>query len=225
MRLGVASRYGHANNSFVITALWLVAAAGQVVPWLRVQVADSEARRAFPPYQYDTIKYVLAHAGDVSVQADSASHVTRSEVIGVAVTAALAGGSVTRAMAILGRHGLQRRTWLLAQLFDLPRQSPLGLLALAEKLSRERIEISADFDLMASWLRDVAIARHCPEKMMHADLRQSFHDAAGGMHDAAIGEAMGALQEAVRRIRANANPRLTLEALFIQLAACFRPAG
>lgn len=141
------------------------------------------------------------------------------------VTAALAGGSVTRAMAILGRHGLQRRTWLLAQLFDLPRQSPLGLLALAEKLSRERIEISADFDLMASWLRDVAIARHCPEKMMHADLRQSFHDAAGGMHDAAIGEAMGALQEAVRRIRANANPRLTLEALFIQLAACFRPAG
>ena len=141
------------------------------------------------------------------------------------VAAALAGGSVTRAMAILGRHGLQRRTWLLAQLFDLPRQSPLGLLALAEKLSRERIEISADFDLMASWLRDVAIARHCPEKMMHADLRQSFHDAAGGMHDAAIGEAMGALQEAVRRIRANANPRLTLEALFIQLAACFRPAG
>jgi uroporphyrinogen decarboxylase len=31
---------------------------------------EPEAQRAFPPYQYDTIKYVLAHAGDVSVHAE-----------------------------------------------------------------------------------------------------------------------------------------------------------
>ncbi len=141
------------------------------------------------------------------------------------VTAALAGGSVTRAMAIQSGHGLRRRAWLIAQLSGLPRQTPLELLALAEKLARERPELGGDLDLVATWLRDVAIARQCPEKLIHANVQGPLQDAAIDVQDAAMGDAINALQEAVRRLRANANPRLTLETLFINLADSFRPAG
>jgi DNA polymerase-3 subunit delta' len=141
------------------------------------------------------------------------------------VTAALAGGSVTRAKAIQGGHGLRRRAWLMTQLAGLPRHCPLELLALAEKLARERHELAGDLDLVATWLRDIAIAGHCPEKMIHADVQGLIQDTAGGLTDDAVAEAIHALQEAVRKIRANANPRLTLETLFIDLANSFRPAA
>lgn len=141
-----------------------------------------------------------------------------------AVIAALAGGSVTRAMAIQRGHGLHRRAWLIAQLAGLPRQTPLGLLALAEKLARERSEVEGDLELVATWLRDVAVARHCPERMIHADARVAIQAAAAEMPEQAVGEAVCALQEAVRRLRANANPRLTLEALFTGLAGSLRPS-
>ncbi|MFO7709255.1 MAG: DNA polymerase III subunit delta' [Desulfobacterales bacterium] len=140
------------------------------------------------------------------------------------VAAALAGGSVTRAMAIQSGQGLRRRNWLMAQLSGLSRQTPLGLLALAEKLARERAELTSDLDLVAVWLRDAAVARHCPEKMIHADVRGPIQDAAG-LREEALGESISALQEAARSLRANANPRLTLEALFIRLADSLRPEG
>jgi DNA polymerase-3 subunit delta' len=52
------------------------------------------------------------------------------------LTAALAGGSLTRALTMRRSEWLQRRSWLMAQLAALPRQSTAAVLALAEKLSR-----------------------------------------------------------------------------------------
>jgi DNA polymerase III delta' subunit len=56
------------------------------------------------------------------------------------LTAALAGGSLTRALAMRRSQWLQRRSWLMAQLAALPRQSMTALLALAEKLSQARVD-------------------------------------------------------------------------------------
>lgn len=167
------------------------------------------------------------HFGPIARQ-DLAAILVRGQELGpekAAVVAALAGGSVTRALAIQSGHGLRRRAWLMAQLAELPRQSPLGLLALAEKLARERHDAEDDLELVATWLRDVAIARQCPERVIHADAQGPIQAAAADLPEEAVGEAITALQEAVRRLRANANPRLTLEALFISLAGSFRPAG
>lgn len=41
-----ASWHALLNRGVTLAALWLVAAVGQVVPWLRAQVADAEARRS-----------------------------------------------------------------------------------------------------------------------------------------------------------------------------------
>ncbi|HEX5680964.1 MAG TPA: DNA polymerase III subunit delta', partial [Desulfobacterales bacterium] len=57
------------------------------------------------------------------------------------LTAALAGGSLTRALTMHGSRWLPRRSWLMDQLAALPGQSTAALLALAEKLSQARDDL------------------------------------------------------------------------------------
>jgi len=135
------------------------------------------------------------------------------------LTAALAGGSLTRALSMRRSEWLQRRSWLMSQLAALPRQSTAALLALAEKLSQSREDLPDALDLIASWIRDLAVMRHAPESLIHQDLRELMLAISQTMSLEALTSAMGALQEARQRIQANANPRLTLEALFVKMAA------
>jgi DNA polymerase-3 subunit delta' len=139
--------------------------------------------------------------------------------------AAAAAGSATRALALLDERVQRRRAWLMAQLAELPGQSPAALMALAEKLARERSEFAGDLDLIAAWLRDVAVARECPEQVVCREALASLTSAARRLPAEEIAAAVDALQETHRRLRANANPRLSLEALFFRLAARFRPAA
>jgi DNA polymerase III subunit delta' len=134
------------------------------------------------------------------------------------LTAALAGGSLTRALSMGRSEWLQRRSWLMAQLAALPRQSTAALLALAEKLSQAREDLPDALDLIASWIRDLAVARHAPESILHQDLREVMVEISHTVSLAALTSAMRALQDARRRIQANANPRLTLEALFVKMS-------
>jgi DNA polymerase III subunit delta' len=139
--------------------------------------------------------------------------------------AALAGGSVTRALA-LADEGLQRRRgWLMERLFELPGASALAPLALAEKLARDKSGIPGDLDLITAWLRDVAVARECPDHVIYRESLGPLTHAAQRLPAGEIADAVNALQEAQRRIRAHANPRLVLETLFVHLAARFRPAA
>jgi DNA polymerase-3 subunit delta' len=134
------------------------------------------------------------------------------------LTAALAGGSLTRALTMRGSRWLQRRSWLMAQLAALPGQSTAALLALAEKLSQARDDLPDALDLIASWIRDLAVARHAPESLIHQDLREVMVEISHIMSLEALTSAMRALQDARQRIQANANPRLTLEALFVKMS-------
>jgi DNA polymerase-3 subunit delta' len=188
----------------------LILTAGQAADVLPTVV--SRCRQIhFGPIARQDLAAILVR--DLAIDPQQAAH-----------AAALAGGSVTRAVAMHSGQGLRRRAWLKAQLAELPRQTPLGLLALAEKLARERGDVEGDLEIVATWLRDAAIARHCPESMIHADERGAIQAAAVGFEDHAVAEAIDALQAAVRKLRANANPRLTLEALFIRLAGSLRPS-
>ena len=139
--------------------------------------------------------------------------------------AAMAAGSVTRALALLDARVQRRRAWLMAQLTDPAGPSAPALMALAEKLAREQSDLAGDLDLIGAWLRDVAVARDCPEQVVHQDLLAPLTAIARRLPAEEVAEAVTALQEAHRRLRANANPRLSLEAFFFHLAARFRPAA
>jgi len=92
------------------------------------------------------------------------------------------------------------------------------MLALAEKLSQAREDLPDALDLIASWIRDLAVARHAPQSLIHQDLREVMVEIAPTMSLEALTSAMRALQDARQRIQANANPRLTLEALFVKMS-------
>jgi DNA polymerase-3 subunit delta' len=138
------------------------------------------------------------------------------------LTAALSGGSVTRALAMQRRGWVRRRDWILSEMAELPRRPATVLLALAEKTAQAKEDVPELLDLMATWVRDVAVAQYCPERIIHQDLKNQIVTAARGMDLAALGRANRAIEEARRRIRANANPRMALETLWFSMAAAMQ---
>ena len=139
-----------------------------------------------------------------------------------ALTAAMANGSVTRALAMQRSHWVRRRNWFLSELAELPRQPVVSLLALAERVALAKEDIPDYLELASSWVRDLAVARHDPEQILHQDLRPEITAAAQSVRQGFVPLASTGLAETQRRIQANANPRLSLEALFIRLAAAMR---
>jgi DNA polymerase-3 subunit delta' len=134
-------------------------------------------------------------------------------------TAALANGSLTRALAIRRRGWIERRNWIMSELSEVDRRSTTALLALAEKTSRPKEDVPELLDLLATWARDVTVARYCPERIIHQDLKGQIVAAAHRMPPKVLAEAERTIEEARRRIRANANPRLVLEVVWLSLAA------
>jgi DNA polymerase III subunit delta' len=139
-----------------------------------------------------------------------------------ALTAAMANGSVTRALTMQRSHWVRRRNWFLSELSALPRLPVASLLVLAERVAQVKEDIPDYLELTASWVRDLAVARHDPERIIHQDLRTEIAAAALSVSEGVVPPASQALADTQRRIQANANPRLSLEALLIRLAAAMR---
>jgi DNA polymerase-3 subunit delta' len=142
-----------------------------------------------------------------------------------ALTAAMANGSVTRALAMQRSHWVQRRNWFMSQLAALPRQPLTSLLALAEKMAQVKEDIPDYLELTASWVRDLAVARHDPGRIIHQDVRAEIVAAGQGVGDGFFTQAARSLAETQRRVQSNANPRLSLERLLITMAEHMRPAA
>jgi DNA polymerase-3 subunit delta' len=141
------------------------------------------------------------------------------------LTAAMANGSVTRALTMQRSHWVQRRNWFMSELAALPRQPLAALLALAEKVARVKEDIPDYLELMVSWVRDMAVARHDPDRIIHQDVRDEIVAASQASGDGFCAQATVILGEAQRRLQSNANPRLSLERLLIGMAERLRPAA
>lgn len=139
-----------------------------------------------------------------------------------ALTAAMAHGSVTRALAMQRRHWIRRRNWFLSELSALARLPAAALLVLAERMALVKEELPDYLELTATWVRDLAVARHDPERIIHQDLRSEIAAAAQRLPEGFVSLASAGLAEIQRRLQANANPRLSLETLLIRLAAGLR---
>ena len=133
------------------------------------------------------------------------------------IIAALAGGSIKRATEMAQSDWMARRNWLIKQLMALSLKSVNRLLALAEMLARDRDGLQEGLDMMQTWLRDLLVFQYDREKMMNADLISLIPGDEAGWRPDAIITKMKAIETARRKIEANANPRLTCEALLIQI--------
>ncbi len=138
-----------------------------------------------------------------------------------ALTAAMSGGSVTRALAMHGSGWIQRRDGFMSAMAELADQPIAQVLALAERMTRSKEDVPEYLDLLASWIRDLAVARHDPARILHRDRRDDIVSAAHRVDDAFCVDAAAALDDVRRRVP-TANSRLGLEWLLTGMAAAMR---
>jgi DNA polymerase-3 subunit delta' len=135
-----------------------------------------------------------------------------------AIIAAMANGSYFRAQSMARSNWLRRRKWLLDEIEALSLQNAGRLLALAEKLSRERQAISDTLEIIKVWFRDLIISRYDPGKIVNQDLASKIKIAAAKTALPALLSKVNAVQQLQNRLAANTNLRLALEGLLMQLA-------
>jgi len=139
-----------------------------------------------------------------------------------AVLAAMSYGSFSKALSLLENDWISRRDLLIRTIWPdtvnaRALQSPAMIMALAARFAREKDNITEVLDGMKSWLRDLLVYRYCPEKMINYDLIDKIHYMSEQIAVGTLLEKLEAVQIAQRKIRANANLRLTLDTLFMQL--------
>jgi DNA polymerase-3 subunit delta' len=131
----------------------------------------------------------------------------------------LSGGRLGWAVRMLeDGTALQRRTQRLDELTGLLAASTVERFRYAERLARDPIDMQETLDLWLGWWRDVMLlAADVDAPLTNVDRESEVRDQArrfGVEHSTAM---LDALHSATDQLRRNANPRLTLEVLLLDL--------
>lgn len=135
-----------------------------------------------------------------------------------AVVAALAGGSLSRALAFDPASLARRRDVI--ERFEAVGDDARAWLALAEALGEERDAAEAALDVLQVWLRDVGVAQAGGEGLVNADLAELARAAAARLSPAGLQRRLRLLEEArVAIARRNGMVRLQLERMLVEMFA------
>lgn len=138
------------------------------------------------------------------------------------VVASMAQGSVTRAKAMVHtankNNWINRRNRLVHELLSLSAY-PIGrLMAIAERLSKNKDTIQDDLEVIKSWLRDLIVWKYDPDKIINKDLTNKIQYASQNIAAPILLKQFEIAQDVQKKIKANTNPRLTLEIMVLKLA-------
>jgi DNA polymerase-3 subunit delta' len=114
---------------------------------------------------------------------------------------------------------IPRRDWLAHELSRLDGRSTTAKLALAEKLADGKKLLPETLAWLMTWYRDLIVFPFQPEQIVNSDLCHQVRAEAAKTSPQALIDRMKAVQRARQHLEANANPRLTMEDLVLQLAA------
>jgi DNA polymerase-3 subunit delta' len=132
--------------------------------------------------------------------------------------ATMAGGSLSRAVAMHGENWMIRRNWVLEEMQMLSSR-PIGhLMALAERFSAEKEKIPELLEIIKAWLRDLVMVRFYPDKIMNQDLRQAIQKTSQDTKIDSLLSKIDLVQSTQNRIQANPNVRLLMEVMLMELA-------
>lgn len=118
---------------------------------------------------------------------------------------------------------IHRRGWILNRVSEIMTRkgrdlSVAVLLAVAEQLSRKKDLVDGSLDVIKSWLRDLIVYKHCPEKILNQDALSDIQRISLKFKEKSLLSKIEAVNAAQRDLRSNANVRLTLEVMVLQLA-------
>jgi DNA polymerase-3 subunit delta' len=162
------------------------------------------------------IRFAPLQREDLTALLTAEGHLTPLEA---EAAAALSGGSYTRALKMAREDWLPRRQWLAGELGRLKDQTTTWHLALAENLASGKAQLPDVLTWLLSWYRDLIVFPFQPGRIVNRDLDRQIQFAAARQDPLALIDCMKAVQAALKALQDNANPRLTMETLVLQLAA------
>lgn len=133
------------------------------------------------------------------------------------IVAAMAGGSLTRAAAMIEKDWIAHRNWIIKTLTQLESQPLNYQLAFAESLAKSRSRLETALDIMKSWYRDLAVYPHQPAQLINRDFQADIAAGSLKMAPSRLLEIAQAIEAAARNINANANARLAMDHLVLAL--------
>jgi DNA polymerase-3 subunit delta' len=134
------------------------------------------------------------------------------------ILATIANGSFSKAVSMHKNNWLIKRNWLINELAGISARPIGSLLAFAEKLSENKDTLQDSLEMMTMWFRDLAVLGYSPDKIINKDKLDQIHQAAKNMLTESLLLKIDAIQSAKKKIRSNANLKLTLEVLAFRLA-------
>jgi len=139
------------------------------------------------------------------------------------IIAGMACGSLSRARSMSKTGWIDHRNWLLsASGLDNPGALPARpinvLLAFAESLSKQKDTLPDALEIIKSWLRDLVVCKYNDRKIINTDMTATLQKISEKLSPESLLLKIKAIQKAQRTIESNANPRLSMELLMLQLA-------
>ena len=142
--------------------------------------------------------------------------------------ASLAGGSFSKALKLAGTHTINwinYRKWLLDSVAmnyftgeSAETARAYGLIfALADKLSKNKDLLFESLEMIETWLRDIAIYKYSPDKVINIDMIENVKYVSMKVSIKSLISKIKAIHKAQKNIRANANPKITLDILILRL--------
>lgn len=134
------------------------------------------------------------------------------------IAAALAGGSIGKALDVSSETVLQERQALLQRLLSLSQEDISSLFTAAEELAADKEKAQEMLELVTTFLRDMLLLRQESGELSNRDLLPLLEKGAARFTSAGL---MGLIEQVAATRRAlfrNVNTRLALEVLFMRLA-------
>ncbi len=135
-----------------------------------------------------------------------------------AIASQLSGGSLSFALSVLNSDWMHYRKWLLEEAAALPETSSGIHLALAAVLADRKERVADAVSILKSWFRDLVVFKHAPDRIINRDMTDLVRTAAQKETSESLLKKLKALDTVSIRIEGNANVRLCLETLVLELA-------
>lgn len=136
------------------------------------------------------------------------------------VIAAMAEGSFSKVKALKNGKWILLRNWIIEEIKVLDSSPVVVILALAEKLAKNKEKELARniLEMLKSWFRDLVIAEYSPEKIINKDIAEQIVNFSPRYSENLLLKRLSSIEHAQKEIETNANLRLVLENLFLDLA-------
>ncbi len=146
----------------------------------------------------------------------TATHGLNPEEAGI--LAQMAGGSLAKAQIMCETNWISFRNSLLRELAQLPNPSITRLLLFAEQLCDKKERLTEALEIFQTWFRDLIVFSKAPHQIINKDMKAAIAGMGPKWQSAALHGILSAIGNAQRRIEANANARLIMDTLMLQMA-------